>query len=40
MQMQEITIDDSNEYSERFIDGESAGKKAEYSARNYIANIK
>jgi hypothetical protein len=37
MQRGEITIDDSNEYSERFIGGEISRKKTENVAEHYIS---
>jgi len=36
MQKNEITIDDSNEYEERFISGEAAREKAESVAKKYL----
>ena len=36
MQKDEITIDDSNEYETRFIDGEAARTKAESIAKKYL----
>jgi hypothetical protein len=39
MQKGEITIEDSNEYDEKFIGGEMAREKAESVAKKYIVNI-
>lgn len=39
MQKQEAIIDNSNNYKERFIDGEVSRKKAESVAHEYIADI-
>jgi|GEM_PF-1478881 len=39
MQKDEITIDDSNNYTERFIGGEIARQKAENIAKKYIIEI-
>ncbi len=39
MESGEVTIDDSNNYSTRFIGGDMARKEAEIVARNYIDSL-